>query len=439
MPDPIEEVVKSLQEGYCLPFIGAGLSAWEGSAISVDIKDTLASVSDNGAATSPHKAIESVEGLANGYLKKPENRKGAPPTWYLRLCLLCMLDETAREANHDAPLSAIATLVRQNSWRDYARLLIHLFAKCKPNSLHEILARLPINSFVTTNYDGCLEAARQEYGMPLTTITNDDDLFSKGIGHSTLFKIHGNLNGVSADMTSTDDESEKHLKQWGVVLDDIQYWNFPDGRPLTIDLIRVLLACNQTVFIGYGLEDFNILEQLHQLSPFKGMRRKPILILHKATPQQVELWKKRDMEVVVRDAKSFLVDVWKGYYTFSPLRSSDEVWIGEIKQNAELAVRTLLSDEHRSSNFENFKNLLQKAAMWGIFPESLFEKCPEWTGNGLNQNCRSLFDLCSREENRWIRKFGRGNAEDRDGMWEFSLEIQRRLLEKLDDWRALVR
>ena len=336
----VERIVSSLRDRRCLPFIGAGFSAWPLTGLDSDSENALVQCAINTAsqAKSSDKAIDWVEREFGKYIA---HRKGAPPTLYLRLCLLLMTEgvETRQKVSSPEELSFLAQGVRDLNASGYAQLLHNLFYDCEPNTFHQVLARLPVSYVVTANYDRCYEKASDRYGRPVEAISLDKDLFSRGITPPLLIKIHGNP-GPLPENVGIPAAVMGYLE--GIILDDASFWGFPRGREELVDLVGGMVACHQTVFLGYGLADFNIVERIHALSSLREATCRPILVCRESPEPPLDKWKSRGIDLVCTDLQRLLGDVWRDLYGDACFDSEGALRVLGVRRE-ELIVNSLLN------------------------------------------------------------------------------------------------
>lgn len=111
--------------------------------------------------------------------------------------------------------------------------------KLVPNAIHKMLLDLNPHAFITTNFDDLLETAASENCQSFKVVACDDEI--SGInGNRFILKLHGDLNHRN------------------VVLKEEDYLNYSEKFKLVETLLKSIFATNTVVFIGYGLNDYNI-------------------------------------------------------------------------------------------------------------------------------------------------------------------------------------
>lgn len=111
--------------------------------------------------------------------------------------------------------------------------------KLIPNTIHKMLLDLNPYAFITTNFDDLLETAASENCQSFKVVACDDEI--SGInGNRFILKLHGDLNHRN------------------IVLKEEDYLNYSEKFKLVETLLKSIFATNTVVFIGYGLNDYNI-------------------------------------------------------------------------------------------------------------------------------------------------------------------------------------
>lgn len=109
----------------------------------------------------------------------------------------------------------------------------------KPNIAHALMMSLNPHSYITTNFDNLLElAAIQNCSLYKVVATNDD---VSGInGDKFILKAHGDIDHKN------------------IVFKEEDFLNYSDNFKLIETLLKSIFSTNTVVFIGYGLNDYNI-------------------------------------------------------------------------------------------------------------------------------------------------------------------------------------
>ncbi len=111
--------------------------------------------------------------------------------------------------------------------------------KLVPNAIHKMLLDLNPRAFITTNFDVLLETAAAENCQSFKVVACDNEV-SEINGNRFILKLHGDL------------------KHKNIVLKEEDYLNYSEKFKLVETLLKSIFATNTVVFIGYGLNDYNI-------------------------------------------------------------------------------------------------------------------------------------------------------------------------------------
>ena len=107
------------------------------------------------------------------------------------------------------------------------------------NAIHKRLFDFMPHAFVTTNFDNLLEKAAVENCQAFKAVACDTEIPQIN-GDKFILKLHGDL------------------EHKNIVLKEEDYLNYSENFKLTETLLKSIFATNTVVFIGYGLNDYNI-------------------------------------------------------------------------------------------------------------------------------------------------------------------------------------
>lgn len=108
-----------------------------------------------------------------------------------------------------------------------------------PNDVHKELLKLNPHSIITTNFDELIEDAAIVNCQIFRTVACDSEV-PKINGDRFILKVHGDL-------------SHKNI-----VLKEEDYLNYSENFKLIETLLKSIFSTSTVVFIGYGLNDYNI-------------------------------------------------------------------------------------------------------------------------------------------------------------------------------------
>jgi hypothetical protein len=311
--EAIARIVLRLKEGRLLPFVGAGVSCWPEATHVSNLRSAIRELPTEAfeweraitaARTAASKSKDS-KGLPDSFTLN--NTQGWPPTWFLRLCMLALLNSTDRDKCGDLGFSALAQFLKCGPLHvDLANLLLAFFHPrgrfCgKPNKLHHLIAQLPCHSLVTTNYDSGIEEASQHTPRPLLPVIDDESLIDQGIEGRRIFKLHGDLSGYNRSIVKSHGADD--ILQ-AIVFPEDTYWQFP-GVPHQVRSRNLLCK-----YVSALLP----LSQVHEIFRHVGQWPKdhePLLVVtHESSAAMVDFWQARRVSVVeVDDLESFIKEI----------------------------------------------------------------------------------------------------------------------------------
>ena len=333
---PFDWIAKDLRGGKCIPFLGAGASAFPKE---VNAKPPSAS------ALALELAKESM------YPPYQTIREAAGSS-----------DSAARERLLRATVDC-ENLMLVSSWVEHGlgdrsrldeKLREHLADEHKPlpfNALHDLLARVAQQrpmAVITTNYDDLIVSALVQQKVPfdlfvvaidrpavegrvqgttlfrrdgeddLTPVTGEHQLLDlellRGqvrLKRTALFKIHGHIDRKrSSDDTFVITE-EDYVAFLGRM-------NSGDSV-IPADLVT-LMQSRTLLFLGYGLRDWNFRVLLDRLNRSRLQPKRSYAISHDIEPAEGELWAARKVVVFKADLNEFVprLDTWLGQPPTSP-------------------------------------------------------------------------------------------------------------------------
>lgn len=108
-----------------------------------------------------------------------------------------------------------------------------------PNDIHKLLYKFKPSSIITTNFDDLLEesAANACYNMKVAA---SDTEISDINGERFILKVHGDF------------------KHRNIVFKEEDYLSYSDNFKLIETILKSVFSTNTVVFVGYGLNDYNI-------------------------------------------------------------------------------------------------------------------------------------------------------------------------------------
>lgn len=129
---------------------------------------------------------------------------------------------------------------------------------CKPNFVHNLIMSMNPNHILTTNYDTLIEETAIKYGRNFSVLNSD-----KAVANSTnlnyIVKVHGDFSG-------------------DFVLKEDDYLNYENNYVLIENIVKMIFSTNLVIFVGYGLNDYNIKLILNWVKRAQNDDFKPVFI-----------------------------------------------------------------------------------------------------------------------------------------------------------------
>nr|WP_204331451.1 SIR2 family protein [Geodermatophilus sabuli] len=208
------------------------------------------------------------------------------PTWEQLLDELAVrsgLGEALGEGLARLPAQDAAALLARELGREQLEAFVGERFGPGPYALaHALIADLPVQEFVTTNYDPLVELAAADIGRDLSVLPFDD----AEPGRPWLLKLHGD----SAHPAS-------------VVLTRDEYLQFGDSRAALAGVLHSLLLTRHVLFVGTSMQDDDLIRIAHQVrsaiqAPGSPPRRRSGTVLTlREDPARARLWE-QDVETV---------------------------------------------------------------------------------------------------------------------------------------------
>lgn len=119
---------------------------------------------------------------------------------------------------------------------------------------HGLLASLPANEYVTTNYDALFEAASRAAGHPLSVVPYE----SVTSGQRWLLKLHGTIDANAGR---------------DIVLARSDYLGYDAQRGALAGIVQALLLTRHMLFVGFSLTDDNFHRMVHAVRQVLASQR----------------------------------------------------------------------------------------------------------------------------------------------------------------------
>ncbi len=179
--------------------------------------------------------------------------------------------------------------IEQNDEKYYAFLEECISSNFEPNIIHRLMCNLKPQSFITTNFDDLIEKSTLQSCLSYKPVACKEDIANIN-GDKFILKLHGDL------------------LHKNIVLKEEDYLNYSENFKLSETLLKSIFATNTVVFIGYGLNDYNIKLILNWTKTLlaEGFN-KPILIYTDNNElDNLELLYQNSRGISVLDFRSFI-------------------------------------------------------------------------------------------------------------------------------------
>jgi hypothetical protein len=246
-----------------------------------------------------------------------------------------LLREIARDLSLDIDRESDLIAVAQyhlNEKRSRAQItqtiVDELSTSAKPTRSHAVLARLPLQTIWTTNYDQLIERSFEHAGKVIDVKIVDEHLATTKRGRdATLYKMHGCITRAHETILTKDD-----------------YEQYERKRPLFVESLKGDLVSKNFLFLGFSFTDPNIDYVLSRVRVLLGTNVREHCCIMRAPPrpQRPTGRQKADYEYERRRTDLRQLDL---------LRFGIEtIWIDEFSHVVDL-LETLSSYVHRRSVF----------------------------------------------------------------------------------------
>ena len=215
---------------------------------------------------------------------------GAPSVWNLQESILERIYDTEkRESHKNDSLADLSNFfvneVHLGSRNPLMRILREAFdfvPTCMDD--HNLLAKIPhFRRIFTTNYDTLLEDSYSRNDVCVVRNDADCAYMNKPF---TVVKVHGDF---------TDPDSVV------ITSDDYKQFFTANKNPIMWDLVKTEFATKNILFIGYSLEDNNILDIIQKVSDTQGSNQNEMFLIAPGISQEKQA-KLKELKVHYFDA-----------------------------------------------------------------------------------------------------------------------------------------
>jgi len=288
------EIVQEMAEGRVVPLLGAGVNLC-GRSEKTDWKRDGSSFLPSGGE---------LGGFLARYFRYPE---GETPD----LLRISQYAKVRRGGN-----GVLYKELREIFDTDYEPTAVHTFLAGLPKILKSKGCEAPHQLILTTNYDDSLERAFQEAKEPfdLVSYIAEGEHRGKflhrppeGQGEPRLAAPANGYTGLSLEKRTVILKIHGHVErpetEWGdsyvITQDDyIDYLTRTDiGEMVPVTLLERLRGSG-FLFLGYGLQDWNLLVILHRIWGAQTLKFKSWAIQVGSSRVDRELWRDRNVEIL---------------------------------------------------------------------------------------------------------------------------------------------
>jgi SIR2-like domain len=203
---------------------------------------------------------------------------------------------------------------------------------CQPAPLLKVLASLPFELIVTTNYDRMMEAALLESKRTFYTVVQPLHGFDEKKGREVneelknfngvrLYKIHGEFpSKPAADAAdAAEPNGNDAVDVSPIIITEEDYIRFLTVLPVPYkgvpSWIEGKIKNSRFLFLGYGLEDWDF-RTLHEalIAPIPKIQRRTSYAIQWEPPQfWVDYWNNRGVRIYSMDVGQFATDLRRRY------------------------------------------------------------------------------------------------------------------------------
>jgi hypothetical protein len=165
--------------------------------------------------------------------------------------------------------------------------------KYSPLRPHQLIAALPFNKIITTNWDNLLEEALRQALKPFVKVVRDSDIAFADEEKVLLIKLHGSVEQKDTLVITGDD-----------------YYDVFYRLPEIAKVVGAYFATRTILFLGFGLADEDFRRLYHEVVRHLGRhkRRAYAVQLHPGD-LVVKYWEHKNVQVIGCDATEFLEEV----------------------------------------------------------------------------------------------------------------------------------
>jgi hypothetical protein len=165
--------------------------------------------------------------------------------------------------------------------------------KYSPLRTHELIAALPFNKVITTNWDNLLEEALRQARKPFVKVVRDPDIAFADEEKVLLIKLHGSIEQKDTIVITGDD-----------------YYDVFYRLPEIAKVVGAYFATRTLLFLGFGLADEDFKRLYHEVVRHLGRHvRRAYAVQLRPRELDVKYWEQKNVQVIDADATEFLEEI----------------------------------------------------------------------------------------------------------------------------------
>lgn len=208
---------------------------------------------------------------------------------------------------------AMFMVKKKESSNELIRVLTNIFNNLdnkKTLPVYDLLAKMPISAFITTNYDQLLENSLKNENKEFITIIEENDVSFWKNSDLPLIKIHGCISRPDTIIAAED-----------------QYRPLYSSKPLISAMLTTFLANKTLLFLGFSLADDDFKNFYQEIKiHLQDYMPKSYSIVDDCDSYQEFYWKEQGVEIIKQDLTYFVKELFsvKSNNDFETLKISTQ-------------------------------------------------------------------------------------------------------------------
>jgi hypothetical protein len=160
----------------------------------------------------------------------------------------------------------------------------------QPVRFHHLIASLPFNRIITTNWDNRLEDALIQEGKRYVKVVSDEDIGYINEDNVTVFKLRGSIERKDTIVITSND-----------------YYDLLFHTPEMSNLIRAYFSSKTLLFIGYDFIDENFRQVYHNVVRHLGLhKRRAFAVGNSFAPSIIQYCQLKNIATIEMNVIEFL-------------------------------------------------------------------------------------------------------------------------------------